>query len=1432
MADTSITVLRIVQHRLDGTISFDNGADLPGWSNGTFTYQVQAPFSPTEYTAYGSFLLPDGDLQRLDLRDVGSIETEVDGEPQTLYLYEEVVSENISGIAANDAPVGIKETTFFTLIEDDSVVPPMDIVNIAVKASNVQQRRSLSPDDKSDVEGQIQQKRDKSSANQTSLDFGETNYITVDQTSGTGQGEYKVTVDELSAKIEDDIGGKAEFAGYPTDGDSGITPQFAFGGGEVSSIVSRTVDNTDDSDFDKINPVLVPYTIQASGVWENAFQSVYPIGFGGINGTLKDTTFTQSIKAKTDGASFDVRTMYFIYSVTNGIAAQPFHTGAILNFATTEFSNQSKLNSVIEFTIDLSIDERIYTLTQVNGTIGTVGTAEIEDDSNTLSNWQLATSAALQNKIDKISNAIEDNLACQQADGGLKDCEIGKDDVARLTTDQTFTGIKTFDELLTALQGMNITGDVTIDGDLFILSGNAATEILTTELNVEDLVATYAKDNPTNTVQTGHEWELGSGTLWAITRDTDGEFRIGLTTDKKIIARIQDNPQEDLLLTYDTATKTLIERTYQDILDLMNIQTSDVEGLDQALLDITNDITDLENDKISVITAENDDVEVASGTKINTTGNISAAQDPTDPLKINFFVPTGGTGTGRQTVAEATVTPLTVTVLEQQLALGIKVQSDNTDVATIDAGNDRFQIDFTEIDGKALKYKFTPKFTFNNINTTEVEVDVIAKLDGVEDDRIHMTIPRFVNPVDGYDNPAIPLVVTTDPLEAQQFVTFHIINPTINIGTDLINSPEILMESMSIIGENATKFMFQDQYDANLLLKVDEAQSAESWEEFITTNPQDADRVFNKTGALFDNHTYKIGLTGGMTSAQMRVSSDNESSFNVVVDHNDNPALGTDYNNIPYIYALYDLGNTKFIIQSLDKRLETIEADLTSNPILEQMTELSHPIVATPRGVFDYRDIKGLSLENEVVNGDLTTSVTSDDTGTQILVRNDGTWAITGYSSTLNQTKDIISGNTYFHYCLLKPASVGRILNVGYFTSTNEKVKFGADVVGALELGYKHVAIANETDVNFMAQESTIGLVEREYEIFIDMTAAGIEDYTEAEMLLIAQQGYFEGIESVNKDLEFKALNTDTSYQIAKLNLSNDLRSASLAHDVATNGTVTRNIGVDFNDVLKDTVGYTNDLPLTNTSRFFVDLTNVLGYKLALNDASIPNLFVKVGSTDYTTVSRNTITSDDVEDNFAIDDVNNLVFFRVNKTTFPDVATWEAFLQANDVTFQFELDTPTTESYIETRESNVQDFEVATGVVVTQENTSIPADLDVEVSQTLKDTTNDNREQGNKNADAISKIHRDFSFTFVQATWENVLFAPKWSYTITDARILSKDEVGFAPNNDTEDIWNNALVFTQGVQDDIAGQAIFLARVQPTADVIGLILLKGVVVDG
>jgi hypothetical protein len=277
-------------------------------------------------------------------------------------------------------------------------------------------------------------------------------------------------------------------------------------------------------------------------------------------------------------------------------------------------------------------------------------------------------------------------------------------------------------------------------------------------------------------------------------------------------------------------------------------------------------------------------------------------------------------------------------------------------------------------------------------------------------------------------------------------------------------------------------------------------------------------------------------------------------------------------------------------------------------------------------------------------------------------------------------------------------------------------------------------------------------------------------------MVLIAQI-YFEGIESVSKDLEFKALNTDTSYQTAKQNYEDKLRSiddgTGIVEDTANDGIVTRKVGVEA--IANGVVINTTNFPLMKSGST---------YRIALDGGGVQ------------TGTEGSDTADD------------------------------------DGTIEYALDVATTEPYIETRESNVQDFEVATGVVVTQENTTIPADLDVEVSQTLVDGQNDNREGVNKNSNTISKLHRDFLFTFIQATWTLNGGTGKWEYLLEDSRILSQDEVSFAPDNDSESVWFGAQPFIQGVQDEVAGQATFLTRTEPSADMVGIIGLKGVVLDG
>ncbi len=159
-------------------------------------------------------------------------------------------------------------------------------------------------------------------------------------------------------------------------------------------------------------------------------------------------------------------------------------------------------------------------------------------------------------------------------------------------------------------------------------------------------------------------------------------------------------------------------------------------------------------------------------------------------------------------------------------------------------------------------------------------------------------------------------------------------------------------------------------------------------------------------------------------------------------------------------------------------------------------------------------ELKGNSISQEVENGDVETSLTSDNTGTQILLNNDGTWSFENVSLVSNQVLNIINGHTYFAYCKIKSTSVGRISNVGYCKDVNSKVVFG-DSVDSLEIGYKRTA-SETVKANFLVREGASGLIERDYQLFIDMTANGIEDYTEEQMLELCRMGYWEGTKSTN----------------------------------------------------------------------------------------------------------------------------------------------------------------------------------------------------------------------------------------------------------------------------------------------------------------------------
>ena len=118
---------------------------------------------------------------------------------------------------------------------------------------------------------------------------------------------------------------------------------------------------------------------------------------------------------------------------------------------------------------------------------------------------------------------------------------------------------------------------------------------------------------------------------------------------------------------------------------------------------------------------------------------------------------------------------------------------------------------------------------------------------------------------------------------------------------------------------------------------------------------------------------------------------------------------------------------------------------------------------------------------------------------------------------------------------------------------------------------------------------------------------------------------------------------------------------------------IQRNNARDYNDVLQDASYGGPFNALTNTHVFNVSSATLnLGYKNSIDNNSLVNATVKIDNTTFINTTHNLNGSTDAENRFSISSTGEFKF-RVNKTTYPDTAAFEAYLQANDVLFEFEL---------------------------------------------------------------------------------------------------------------------------------------------------------------
>ena len=181
-------------------------------------------------------------------------------------------------------------------------------------------------------------------------------------------------------------------------------------------------------------------------------------------------------------------------------------------------------------------------------------------------------------------------------------------------------------------------------------------------------------------------------------------------------------------------------------------------------------------------------------------------------------------------------------------------------------------------------------------------------------------------------------------------------------------------------------------------------------------------------------------------------------------------------------------------------------------------------------------------------------------------------------------------------------------------------------------------------------------------------------------------------------------------------------------------------VGYDFNDVVQSATTWNNVNVLTTTQEFIKDLTSLLDYKTALNDGVLGKILLKIGNITFKTV-LNTYSSVNDEENLVSLNSNSsgtpdAIKIRVNKTTYPTTTEFEAYLQANDVTFQFELDVYTNETYIETGASIAQkgsQYEVIDTIIAPNEHV-------ITFATTTEAKTDQNKIEGDENSAQIDNV--------------------------------------------------------------------------------------------
>lgn len=383
-------------------------------------------------------------------------------------------------------------------------------------------------------------------------------------------------------------------------------------------------------------------------------------------------------------------------------------------------------------------------------------------------------------------------------------------------------------------------------------------------------------------------------------------------------------------------------------------------------------------------------------------------------------------------------------------------------------------------------------------------------------DRARLTAGPGIRITDGTGT--IKIESTRDDAEAS---VLNIVDNTAVPPTEVTGNRYLLDDTAGVVNAN------WDGASVNDIVEFD----GSVW---VATTPTEGCATFNE-----DDH-YVYIFSGGNWNYLTQAIPDASSTQRGIAKFDANDFTVTSGNVELNNAAIVEFAQVTVDNVVIDGNTISATGDLNLNPsgvtVLEAasystLDTMQSSVNAFPAGTVDSlmkANIKGLSLFNDVVNGDFSDGTTGWSAAASTLSETSNILSITGTGSTIdpNAYREITSeprssGDILFVYC---KASVTNSLcdfiriscGSGEYIVNNPSINQQYDFYnkftestgsGNIFLGLRHVYL-NTTDSNgaVMEVDGTAGV------FLINMTKLGISDYTEAQMLDLVQQGYFEGL--------------------------------------------------------------------------------------------------------------------------------------------------------------------------------------------------------------------------------------------------------------------------------------------------------------------------------